>query len=53
MQKSNRIYISYDGDFVGNMLGIYVVGGDGGYIGNILFWKGYIGGAYRGHTGDI
>ena len=52
MQKSNRIYISYDGDFVGNMLGIYV-GGDGGYIGNILFWKGDIGGAYRGHTGDI
>ncbi len=30
------------------MQGIYI-GGDGGYIGNILFWKG----AYRGHTGDI
>jgi hypothetical protein len=37
---------------VGNMQGIYI-GGEGGYIGNILFWKGGIQGAYRRHTGDI
>ena len=39
-----------------NTKGIYI-GGDGGYIGNILFWKGDIGGAYKGayrrHKGDI